>query len=117
MAKTVSDKFRSPVNELRPSVPHYMQGTSDYACGPACICMCLDYLLLKKGRPRMGYEDIKNIERLTMDRRIWSSLGTSCERMKKAIRSIEFGCREVHGTSDKTMENNLRQALYRHPIL
>lgn len=37
------------------SVPRYVQGEDDFACGPTCLCMCIDYLLSTKGAPKLDH--------------------------------------------------------------
>jgi predicted double-glycine peptidase len=112
--KTASGK-RSPFRfrELKPPVPHYLQGADDYACGPVCICIALDYLLTKARKPKLDYKDIKKIEEMTMNGKTWSSSGTSPDRLKYAIRRMGFGCRQIGGNTDEAREENLRQSLSR----
>jgi predicted double-glycine peptidase len=103
---------------LKDNVPQYKQGTADYACGPVCICITLDCLLIIARKPKLDFEDIKKIENLTMDGKTWSSSGTPPGRMKNAIRMMGFRCCEIRGDSDEKKERNLRKAIdNRHPVI
>ena len=103
---------------LKGSVPPYRQRTSDYSCGPVCICSCLDYLLMRDDRPKLDYAAIRKIEDLTMEGRVWSSWGTGYDRMKSAVRSMGFGCREIRGSTDKARKNDLQQSIARsNPVI
>jgi predicted double-glycine peptidase len=116
----IAPRKRSPLRlrELKPPVPHYRQGTDDYACGPVCICIALDYLLTKSKKPKLDFEGIKKVEDLTMDGKTWSSSGTSPDRMKYAIRRMGFGCREIRGDTDKKRLQNLQRAINdRRPVI
>lgn len=99
-------------------VPHYRQGTTDFACGPVCVCMAIDCLLISAGLPKLGFVGIKKIEKLTMGGRLWSSSGTGYAEMKRAIRRSGFGCREVGGGSDRSRERHLSRAIDAgHPVV
>lgn len=113
-----SNKSTLHLIERNSPVPRYKQGKEDYACGPACICMCIDYLRVRESKPKLDHAAIKKIENLTMDGRIWSSSGTNPDRMKNAIRRMGFGCHEIRGNTDEKKELNLRQAIGgHHPVI
>lgn len=103
---------------MKLSVPRYLQGEDDFACGPTCLCMCLDYLLSTKGAPKLDHSGIKKVERLTMDGNIWSSSGTRYERMVSTIRRMGFRCRRIQGKDDPSLVGRLRQAIDEaHPVV
>jgi len=106
------------MNVFKLPVRPYRQGTDDYACGPVCIRMSIDYLLTRDRKPRLGRAAIKRIEHLTMKGRVWSSSGTRYGRMKQAIRRMGFSCREIRGDTDEKRLKNLRRAIDdRHPVI
>ena len=99
-------------------VPHYRQTTTDHACGPVCICMAIDFLLIGARRPKLDYVGIKEIEWLTMGCRLWSSKGTNYTHMKHAIRRSGCGCREIGGGTDHARRRELRRVIGAgHPVI
>jgi predicted double-glycine peptidase len=99
-------------------VPRYRQRTEDYACGPVCIRIALDYLCMREGKPKLDYEGIKKIEQLTMDGKIWASFGTGYDRMKHTIRKMGFGYRTNRGKTDEARKENLRRAMaHGNPVI
>lgn len=99
-------------------VPQYKQGADDYACGPVCIRMSIDYLQTRARLPRLDRVAIGRIEHLAMKGRVCSPSGTSYSRMKDTIRKMGFGCREIIGRTDEERQRKLRQALANHrPVI
>jgi predicted double-glycine peptidase len=118
MKKPTGEKTALCLIERNSPVPRYKQGTEDYACGPVCICIALDYLLTKARKLKLDFEGIKKIEELTMDRKTWSSTGTNYERMKNAIRRMGFGCREIRGKTDDAREDSVRRSIsHSNPVI
>ena len=106
------------MNVIKLPVRHYKQGTDDYACGPFCIRMSIDYLLMRDGKPKSDHGAIKMIEHLTMNGKLRFSSGTPPGRMINTIQRMGFGCREIRGYSDDTRLRNLRRAIdHRNPVI
>jgi predicted double-glycine peptidase len=99
-------------------IPIYKQGREDYACGPVCICMVLDYLLQKAGMPKLDHDGIRKVGELTMSGRIWSTAGTQYKKMKSVIRVMGFRCREVSGEKLDVRLTFLKKAIsHENPVI
>ena len=99
-------------------VPQYRQGATDYACGPVCIRMALDCLLIGAGRPKLDSAKVKQIEQWTMGGKLRSPNGTTYESMERAIRRSGFGCRQISGRTDPARMRHIRKALDAgHPVI
>jgi ABC-type bacteriocin/lantibiotic exporter with double-glycine peptidase domain len=100
--------------KLQRKIPKYKQGGDDNECGPVCIKMAVDAFLKPEGG-RITKNDLVRLKkkRLIMD----TPGGTSKTGMKKAIKSLGFGCKELVGKKGTRLKM-LKTIIDRnHPVI
>jgi len=89
---------------MKLKVPHYYQTINDYACGPTCIRMVIDYFLKKRGE-KSKKNDWESIVQDTMNGSIKNVFGTNKKNLKKALQKRGFSCRNLVGNTQTRLHN------------
>lgn len=101
---------------LKGEVPKYNQSKEDYACGPICIGIVIDYLRQDK-KHKLNFDEALKIILLTMNGNITRKNGTSKKAMKYAIRKMGYNCKEISGDKEARL-SQLREAIKKdNPVI
>lgn len=101
---------------LKGEVPAYDQSEEDYACGPTCISIVMDYLRRDK-KHRLNFQEAMKIIILTMNGNILKLSGTSKEAMKYTIRKMGYSYREISGSREARL-SQLKEAIKKdNPVI
>jgi ABC-type bacteriocin/lantibiotic exporter with double-glycine peptidase domain len=98
-------------------VPHYRQDRNDYACGPVCIGMAIDYLRKRRNKKPLDFQECLGIAAKTMNGNLRRPSGTSKSVMKQTIRWFGYKVKELRGGETARLLQ-IRQAIKNHhPVI
>jgi uncharacterized protein YvpB len=98
-------------------IPPYKQTKRDYACGPVCIGMAIDYLRKRNNKSPLNVQECLKLFFETMNGNLRRKSGTSKKAIKSALLRMQCRVKELTGNEDTRLSQVKTAIAKHHPVI